>query len=105
MKLAAICDKDTAIGLRLAGIKETHVNEENPNKIWNEISQREDVGIIFITEKVARDLGRNLKEFRIRNNIPIILEIPDKKGRSKEHIDYVSSLIKKAVGIDVGKQK
>ena len=28
MKLAAICDKDTAIGLRLAGVHEVHVERK-----------------------------------------------------------------------------
>ena len=55
------------------------------------------------TEKIAEDLGKYLKEYRIRNNIPIIVEIPDKKGRISEHVDFVSHLIKKAVGIEVKK--
>ena len=34
---------------------------------------------------------------------PIIVEIPDKKGRIKDHVDYISRLIKKAVGVEVEK--
>ena len=103
MKLAAICDKDTAVGLKLAGIKEMYIPEGNTEKIWNEISEKEDIGIIFITEKIADELKRDLKDFRTRNNIPIIIEIPDKSGRKKDHIDFVSQLIKKAVGVEVNK--
>jgi V/A-type H+-transporting ATPase subunit F len=103
LKLIAFCDKDTAVGLRLAGIKEIFIPEDNEVKIWNEITDREDVGIIFITEKIAESISKYLKDFRLRNNIPIILEIPDKTGRSKEHVDFVSHLIKKAVGIEVKK--
>ena len=105
MKIAALCDKDTAVGLQLAGIKETYVSKEDVAKIWNELSDREDIGIVFITEKVAEELQRELKDFRLQNNIPIILEIPDKKGRLKDHVDFVSHLIKKAVGIEVEKEK
>jgi V/A-type H+-transporting ATPase subunit F len=103
MKLAAICDKDTAVGLKLAGIKDTYITEDNSEKIWNEISEKDDIGIIFITEQIAEELQRELKEFRTRNNIPVILEIPDKSGRIKDHIDFVSQLIKKAVGVEVKK--
>ena len=103
MKLAALCDRDTAVGLQLAGIKETFVPDANAGKLWNEISERDDIGVIFITEKVAEELDRELKDFRLRKNIPIIIEIPDKKGRRKDHIDYVSHLIKKAVGVEVEK--
>ncbi len=105
MKLAALCDKDTAVGLRLAGIKETYVFEENSSDVWNEVSSKDDIGILFVTEKIAEDLGRELKDFRLRNTIPIVIEIPDKKGRLQDHVDYVSQLIKKAVGVEITKDK
>ena len=101
MKLAALCDNDTAVGFRLAGVQELFVPNGNIRDLWNQISERDDIGILFVTEKVAEDLGKYLKDFRIRNNIPIIVEIPDKKGRIKDHVDFVSHLIKKAVGIEV----
>ncbi|MCK5029941.1 MAG: hypothetical protein KAR64_00590 [Thermoplasmatales archaeon] len=103
MKLAALCDKDTAVGLRLAGIQEIYVSEGNEVKLWNQISERDDIGIVFINEKIAEDLGKYLKEYRLRNNVPIIIEIPDKKGRRKDHVDFVSHLIKKAVGVEINK--
>ncbi|GAH02809.1 MAG: hypothetical protein KAI20_00150 [Thermoplasmatales archaeon] len=105
MKLAALCDEDTAVGLRLAGIKETYVPKEDSAKIWKELSERDDIGIIFITEQIVEDLQRELKDFRLQNNIPIILEIPDKKGRLQDHADFVSHLIKKAVGVEISKEK
>jgi V/A-type H+-transporting ATPase subunit F len=103
LKLAALCDKDTAVGMRLAGINELFIPDKNILYIWNQITEREDIGILFLTEKIATDLGKYLREFRIRNNIPIIVEIPDKKGRMKDHVDFVSHLIKKAVGIEIKK--
>jgi V/A-type H+-transporting ATPase subunit F len=104
MKLAALCDKDTAVGFRISGIKDVFVPDSNVLQIFNQLTERDDIGILFITEKIVRDLDRNLKDFRIRNNIPIIVEIPDKKGRIKDHVDFVSHLIKKAVGIEVEKE-
>jgi V/A-type H+-transporting ATPase subunit F len=105
MKLAAICDRDTAVGLRLAGIQELFIPADNAKEIWHQIMERNDIGIIFITEKFSKYLGKYLKEFRIRNNIPIIVEIPDKKGRIKDHVDFVSFVIKKAIGIEVTKKR
>jgi len=104
MKIAGICDNDTAMGLRLAGIKEVYVPNGDAVKIWNEISDRDDIGIVFITEKIVEDIGKYLKDYRIRNNVPIVVEIPDKKGRRSEHLDFVSHLIKKAVGVEVDKK-
>ena len=105
MKLAGFCDKDTAAGLRLAGIKELFIPEKNELNVWNKIKERDDIGILFITEEIVRILDKNLKDYRLIYNIPIIIEIPDKKGRKKEHVDFVSLLIKKAVGIEVVKEK
>jgi len=103
MRLAAICDNDTAVGMRLAGVNDLFIPNDNTLDVWNKITERDDIGILFMTEKIAEDLGKYLKEFRIRNNIPIIVEIPDKKGRISDHVDFVSHLIKKAVGIEVNK--
>ena len=104
MKIACICDNDTAMGFRLAGIKDVFVPNNDTVKIWNEISDRDDIGIVFITEKIVEDIGKYLKDYRIRNNIPIIVEIPNKKGRKSEHKDFVSHLIKKAVGVEIDKK-
>jgi len=103
MRLAALCDNDTAVGMRLAGVNDLFIPNDNTLDVWNKITERDDIGILFMTEKIAEDLGKYLKEFRIRNNIPIIVEIPDKKGRISDHVDFVSHLIKKAVGIEVNK--
>lgn len=105
MKLAALCDNDTAIGFRLAGLKDVYVAEENNEKeLWFKLTDRDDIGIIFITEKLAESLDKYLKDFRIRNNIPVVVEIPDKHGRREKHVDFVSHLIKKAVGIEISKK-
>ena len=103
MKLAALCDKDTAVGFRLAGVHELRIPNGNAEALWREISENDEIGVVFITEKIANEISRELNEYRLRNALPIILEIPDKKGRREDHVDYVSHLIKKAVGIEVNK--
>lgn len=104
MKLVAICDSDTAVGLRLAGIKEVYIPKNNPVTILDQLSGRNDIGIVFITEKIAQSIMKNLKDFRLLHDTPIIVEIPDKNGRLGDHVDFVSHLVKKAVGIDVSKK-
>ena len=105
MKIAGICNKDTAVGLRFAGVQELYVPDENAVNIWKELSERDDIGVVFVTEKIAEDIGKHLNEYRLRNTLPIIVEIPDKKGRRTDHVDYISHLIKKAVGVEVGKER
>jgi len=104
MKSVAICDSDTATGLRLAGILECFVPSGDSLQLFDKLTQREDVGVLFITEKISNQVGKHLKDFRLRHNLPIIVEIPDKKGHPEGHVDFISHLIKKAVGIDVSKR-
>jgi V/A-type H+-transporting ATPase subunit F len=103
LKIVGFCDKDTAVGLRLAGLQELYIPKDEPVKTWLEISDKDDIGVIFITENLAKKIEKYLKDFRIQKNIPIVVEIPDKKGRIKDHMDFISHLIKKAVGIEVEK--
>lgn len=104
MKIIGFCDKDTAIGLRIAGIHDVYIPQDNEISLWNQIEEKEDVGVILITETIAEKIGKRLEEYRLRHILPVIVEIPDKKGRRKEHIDYVSYLIKKAVGVEISKE-
>ena len=84
---------------------ELFISKEDSKKIFDEISERTDIGILFITEKIADEISKFLKEFRLQNDTPIIVEIPDKTGRKEDHVDFVSHLIKKAVGIDINGKK
>lgn len=104
MNVIALCDKDTASGLRLAGIQTVYVPTEEKTALqyWHEIEdQIESTGLIIVTEEIAEEIGKELNEFRLRNIIPIVIEIPDKHGRKTEHVDYISYLIKKAVGMEI----
>ena len=103
MKIAGLIDNDTAIGFRLAGLKELYITNGDTSKKWDEIIERDDIGIIFITEKNAEEIKNKLNNFRLKNTLPIIVEIPDKNGRIISHTDYISSLIKKAVGVEINK--
>jgi len=106
MKIAGIVDSDTAIGLKLAGIKNIFVpDNEIIKSIWFELIDREDIGIIIITEDIVEKIKKEVQDFRLQHNIPIIMEIPDKKGRKEGHVDYISELIKKAVGVQVNKKQ
>jgi V/A-type H+-transporting ATPase subunit F len=104
VKIAAFCDQDTATGFRLVGIKDIYIPHKNEKEIWFKITERNDIGILFITEEIAEIIDKYLRDFRISNNVPIIVEIPNKMGHKKDHIDFVSHLIKKAVGIEISKK-
>jgi len=104
MKLAALCDHDTGIGLRLAGIATIKIpSQDTLLHDFDELTQQQDIGVLFITESLTVALGKTLKEYQLTHEFPIIVEIPDKHGKQPDHIDFISHLVKRAVGIDVTK--
>jgi len=103
MKIAAFCDHDTATGFRLAGVKDIFILDGNEKEIWNKIIERNDIGILLISEQISQNLDKYIRDYRFAKNIPIILEIPDKKGQIKDHIDFISYLTKKAVGVEINR--
>lgn len=106
MNVAALCDTDTAIGLRLAGIHRIYIPDKTKTakQLWHTLlDEVSDIALLIITEKLAEEIGKEFEEFRLRTIIPVIIEIPDKTGKRPDHIDFVSNLIKKAVGMDIKK--
>jgi vacuolar-type H+-ATPase subunit F/Vma7 len=100
MKVVAICDEDTGIGLRLAGVHEVYIPEKEARELFNEIVTREDVAVLFVSERIADTLSREIKDYILQEGgFPIIVEIP---GKEKiERVDLISLLIKRAVGVEI----
>ena len=100
MKLVVWGDKDTTLGFRLAGVHEaysfedtTHEMERVRNKIM-ELIEREDVGVILITERLAQRVEIPDVTF------PIILQIPDKYG-SLYGEEQLREIVRRAIGVEI----
>ncbi len=66
---------------------------------------KEGVAIIIINERLAAE-AKNREKIREINSkkrsvIPIIIEVPDKKGPLEKEVDEIGELIKRAVGVAV----
>jgi V/A-type H+-transporting ATPase subunit F len=106
--VAVIGDPDTAAGFRLAGVKEVYEygleEEEDIARVLDTVA-REEVAIILINERFAAE-ARTREKIREINEkkktvIPIILEIPGKKGPIEKEFDEIGRLIQRAVGVAV----
>ena len=105
MKIVAMCDEETAIGLKLAGFHEIYIPGD-ARKIFREVTSRKDVAVLFITERIAEGISKDLKEYLLqREDLPIVVEIPDKKGKLPEHVDNISMLVRRAVGVDIERRR
>ena len=101
MKIAAIGDEDTVIGLKIAGIDEGIIIKDptEAEASIKRLANEGKTGLIIITEKTASKIRRVINEIN-KKHIPIILEIPDKNGPLSEE-DPVGELIRKAIGVDI----
>jgi len=105
--IAVIGDPVTAAGFRLAGVKEVYEYSDGGEDVARVLDKlaKEEVAIIIINERFAaeaknRDKIREINAKK-RSVIPIIVEVPDKKGPMVKEIDEIGRLIKRAVGVAV----
>jgi V/A-type H+-transporting ATPase subunit F len=102
LEIAVVGDKDTIMGLKLAGVTKTfETNDKNEaQQRIRELFQEPEVGIIITTELLADQIRSYLNKLTEASPIPIIIEIPSRLGERKGE-DPILTLIKRAVGIEI----
>lgn len=106
--VAVIGDPDTAAGFRLAGVKDVYEYSpeegEEVARVLDKVS-KEEVAIILINERFAAEARtrERIQEINKKKSsvVPIILEIPDKKGPMEKEFDEIGRLIQRAVGVTI----
>ncbi|MEE0966202.1 MAG: V-type ATP synthase subunit F [Bacilli bacterium] len=98
MKFFLISDNiDTLMGLKLVGIEGEVVHTRVKFlEILSEKMKDETIGIILVTTKLVEMCPDIISEIKLKQQKPLITEIPDRHGESKigETIDgYVSEAI------------
>ncbi|WXG45874.1 MAG: V-type ATP synthase subunit F [Candidatus Atabeyarchaeum deiterrae] len=103
MKVAAIADSDTIIGLRLAGVRDSYLVEspQQAEEMLRKVLQDQDVGLIILTEKIADKVRDMINDFTSQRTFPVIVEIPDKRGTEQGRRDPLKDIIRRAVGLEV----
>lgn len=102
MKAYLISDNvDTQVGMRLAGVNGVivHSREEILSELKKVTSDKE-VGIILITEKLAIMVREEINSLKIRMNIPLIVEIPDRHGTIREK-NYITRYVNESIGLKI----
>jgi V/A-type H+-transporting ATPase subunit F len=100
MKIAVLGDPDTALGFRLAGVHEvysfsfTPMDYERAKNKLRELIERDDIGLILITEALAQAVDVPEVKF------PIILQVPDKSG-SKFGEAQLREIVRRAIGVEL----
>jgi V/A-type H+-transporting ATPase subunit F len=101
MKFFIIGDKDTVTGFSLVGIEGAVVRSRADS--LRELKQAltdKDIGIILITERVAREIRSTIDELLSQRKFTLILQIPDLNGPLQERRS-VEEFVISALGVKV----
>nr|WP_300092424.1 V-type ATP synthase subunit F [Sedimentibacter sp.] len=102
MKSFLISDnRDTWVGLRLAGINGTIAKDrDEANKALKNAMQDKEIGILILTEKIVDMLNDVVMEMKLKSKTPLIIEIPDRHGSVRES-NAIADNIRESVGIHI----
>lgn len=103
MKISVIGDSTTVTGFRLAGIKDAYEVEEASEAVGvlKGLFKDGKMGLIIISEKVADQIRRDLGKLAEGKVMPLVVEIPDKRGPLEKKVDTIKELVKRAVGVEI----
>jgi V/A-type H+-transporting ATPase subunit F len=101
-KIAIIGDTDTVVGFRLAGILKASVPSDSTaaREALIGYSQDSDVSLVIITERLAEQIRGTIEEITARP-YPVVVEIPDKRGRLEGRENPLRRLVKRAIGVEL----
>ena len=100
MKMFLISDNiDTYTGLKLVGIDGIvlHEKREIEDQI-REVILDKGIGVVIVTEKIVNTAKDVIEDIRIKNSMPLIVEIPDRHLTYKSAGD-IDQYISKSLGI------
>lgn len=102
MKFYLISDNvDTQKGMRLAGIEGevVHDYKETLKAIENCMADK-NLGIILITEKLAKLIPAQLDDLRRNRRMPLVVVIPDRHGTGRS-ADSITRYVRDAIGVKI----
>lgn len=100
-KIGIIGDMDAILCFKALGVVTYGAKDADEASIMLRRACEEDFGIIFISERFAKDLNEQISGVEI----PIIIEIPDKKGTTGFGVEKLRRTVEKAIGTDLLSKK
>ena len=92
---------DTQAGMRLAGIEGVvvHTKEEAESALESAL-KIPGLGILLVTEKLAKLMPKALTELKVSRNLPLIVEIPDRHGTDRLP-NSITRYVNESIGIKI----
>ena len=94
-----IGNAEAVLGFSLAGVQgQVAENADEVNQALDEALENPQVGIILVTEDVAKLAPVRMDQLRMRSTVPLVVEIPGPQGPSPDQ-PSLSEVVQRAVGV------
>lgn len=98
MRIVAIGSRVFVTSFQLAGIQGLSVDSPSDALVQiNTLTGKNDVGLVLLSDDMAKEIRDELTNIRTKNPIPLIFELPA-PGSKKEIVDY-RTLLKQILGV------
>jgi V/A-type H+-transporting ATPase subunit F len=99
MKILVIGHPEAVLGFSLVGVHgQTATSAEEANKVLDSALASSDVGIILVTEDVARLIEPRMAQLKLRSTVPLVVEIPGPEGTPSDKL-ALSEVVQRVIGI------
>jgi V/A-type H+/Na+-transporting ATPase subunit F len=103
MKLLVIGHQEAVLGFSLVGVEGEVVpatSADEVNQALDEALAATGIGIILVTQDVAKNIRPRMDQLKLRSTIPLVIEIPGPKGPPPGE-PSLSEIVLKAIGIKI----
>ena len=99
MKILVIGHPEAVLGFSLAGVGgRVATTADEVNQALDEAQASKDVGIVLVTQDVAKLIPARMEHLKLRSTVPLIVEIPSGDG-SPEGQESLGEIVLRAIGI------
>ena len=101
MKVLVIGHPEAVLGFSLVGVDgKVATNAEETNQALDAGLSADDIGIILVTQDVARTVTARMDDLKLHSTVPLVVEIPGPEGVSADQ-PALSEVVLRAIGIKI----
>jgi V/A-type H+/Na+-transporting ATPase subunit F len=101
MKILVIGNHEAVLGFSLTGVQgQVVVSAQEANQALDNALSNSDVGIVLVTQDVAKLIQPRMDQLQLRSTIPLVVEIPGPEGVSPDQ-PTLSDVVLRAIGVKI----
>jgi V/A-type H+-transporting ATPase subunit F len=101
VKILVIGHPEAVLGFSLVGVHgQIATSAEEANQALSDALASPDVGIILVTEDVARLIEPRMAQLKLSSTVPLVVEIPGPEGVQSDQ-PTLSEVVQQVIGIKI----